>query len=222
MPGRRLTREQHRLRTRSRLLAAAARVFAAKGYGSASIDAIAAEAEVTSGAVYGHFKSKENLFRAAVEAVVPDPAPARVPASAGGVETQLRNQARRWLERVARDPSDLLLEVEARTHAARQPGGGRVSGGQPGGAPGAAINPLPGAVESLGVGLPAEAGAELELLIAALGKGLALARLTDPEAISPALYGTGVVLLVRGLLGSARGAADAVSRPGGRRRGRAL
>lgn len=51
-----------RFRTRLELLAAAARVFARRGYGAASIDEIAEEAGFSKGAVYSNFESKENLF----------------------------------------------------------------------------------------------------------------------------------------------------------------
>ncbi|WP_448059637.1 TetR/AcrR family transcriptional regulator [Cellulomonas hominis] len=48
--------------TRSELLAAAGRVFAARGYEGASVGDIAAEAGYTKGALYAHFGSKSNLF----------------------------------------------------------------------------------------------------------------------------------------------------------------
>jgi len=50
--------------TRSRILDAAERVFHAKGVAHASLEDIAAEAEVTRGAIYWHFKDKAELFDA--------------------------------------------------------------------------------------------------------------------------------------------------------------
>ncbi|MGY6501148.1 MAG: TetR family transcriptional regulator [Acidimicrobiales bacterium] len=50
--------------TRERLLDSAADVFARLGYDGASIGEIAAAAGVTSGAIYGHFGSKADLFAA--------------------------------------------------------------------------------------------------------------------------------------------------------------
>jgi TetR/AcrR family acrAB operon transcriptional repressor len=50
--------------TKTRLLDAAARVFALQGYESATLDAVASEAGLTKGAVYWHFESKCDLFRA--------------------------------------------------------------------------------------------------------------------------------------------------------------
>ena len=63
-PGRpaRLTREQSRARTRERLLASAAVVFAREGYAGASVDRIAEEAGYSKGALYSNFASKDELF----------------------------------------------------------------------------------------------------------------------------------------------------------------
>jgi AcrR family transcriptional regulator len=52
--------------TRTRLLEAAAQVFAAKGYERASVDDVARAAGFTKGAVYWNFTSKEELFLALV------------------------------------------------------------------------------------------------------------------------------------------------------------
>ena len=51
---------------RAQLLDAAARVFAAKGYSGTKIQDIVREAGLSTGAVYGRFKSKDELLRAAV------------------------------------------------------------------------------------------------------------------------------------------------------------
>lgn len=53
--------------TRERILAAASRVFAAKGYTSASLDMVAREAGLTKGAIYWNFRSKAELFYELVE-----------------------------------------------------------------------------------------------------------------------------------------------------------
>jgi AcrR family transcriptional regulator len=52
--------------TRERLLAAAAEVFAKKGYEGASVDDVARAAGFTKGAVYWNFASKQELFLALV------------------------------------------------------------------------------------------------------------------------------------------------------------
>jgi len=60
----RLTREQSAAHTRQRLLAAARRVFAERGFYGASLEAVAEEAGLTKGAVYSRFDSKADLFLA--------------------------------------------------------------------------------------------------------------------------------------------------------------
>lgn len=56
------TRDQTQAETRERLLDAARELFARVGYAGASVDAIAAAAGYTKGAVYANFASKEEVF----------------------------------------------------------------------------------------------------------------------------------------------------------------
>jgi len=58
----RLSRAEGRDNTHRSLLDAAERVFLRLGYQGATLDAIAAEAGFTKGAVYWHFRNKEALF----------------------------------------------------------------------------------------------------------------------------------------------------------------
>lgn len=53
--------------TRQRILDAALRVFAAKGYHEARMDDIVAAADASKGAIYFHFPSKEHIFLALVD-----------------------------------------------------------------------------------------------------------------------------------------------------------
>ncbi|MGH9291643.1 MAG: TetR/AcrR family transcriptional regulator [Acidimicrobiales bacterium] len=64
-PRRAVARQSAR---RDRIVAAAMEHFAAAGYEGARVEAIAAEAGVSKGAVFGYFKSKAGLFLAAYEA----------------------------------------------------------------------------------------------------------------------------------------------------------
>jgi TetR/AcrR family transcriptional regulator, transcriptional repressor for nem operon len=56
----------HREEARARILAAVGRGFRKRGYGGIGVDGLAKEAAVTSGALYGHFPSKEAAFKEAV------------------------------------------------------------------------------------------------------------------------------------------------------------
>ena len=57
---------------RERLVAAARKLFAARGYADVSVDEVAAAAGLTKGAVYYQFSDKTDLFRAACESVLDD------------------------------------------------------------------------------------------------------------------------------------------------------
>jgi AcrR family transcriptional regulator len=98
----RLTRAESKERTRQRLLAEAQRLFRQRGYAATSLEQIAEAAEVTKGAIYGHFASKEDLMLSALEAA---PAP--------DYSTTLNDQSRPLRERLAQ---------YSRAAAAEQPG----------------------------------------------------------------------------------------------------
>ncbi|HVJ98893.1 MAG TPA: helix-turn-helix domain-containing protein, partial [Acidimicrobiia bacterium] len=66
------TQSVRRAETRTRLLEAAAHLFATRGIDGSSIDAIADLADRTSGAVYDHFGGKEGLLYAMLEGWVDD------------------------------------------------------------------------------------------------------------------------------------------------------
>src|SRR5438067_178491 len=58
--------------TRRGLLRAARKLFGKKGYASTSVDEVVRAAGVTKGALYHHFRDKDDLFRAVVEQVKVD------------------------------------------------------------------------------------------------------------------------------------------------------
>jgi AcrR family transcriptional regulator len=59
---RRSRREERKEETRAELIAAAAHVFAHEGFAGASLEQIARHAGYTTGAIYWHFKDKDDLF----------------------------------------------------------------------------------------------------------------------------------------------------------------
>ncbi len=64
MPLEPLTQERRRQLTREHLLAAAAQVFAERGFHGATLDEVGRVAGFTKGAVYSNFASKDDLFLA--------------------------------------------------------------------------------------------------------------------------------------------------------------
>jgi len=59
----------HKERSRAGLLAAAGRAFRAQGYG-VGVDQLARDGGLTAGAFYGHFRSKQEVFREVVRAAM--------------------------------------------------------------------------------------------------------------------------------------------------------
>lgn len=56
----------HKQKTRKRILRAASRLFKARGFDNVTIDQVMAEAGLTRGGFYAHFRNKEDLFVATV------------------------------------------------------------------------------------------------------------------------------------------------------------
>jgi AcrR family transcriptional regulator len=55
--------------TRRALLSSARKLFGSRGYANTSVDEVVKDAGVTKGALYHHFKDKDDLFRSVVEEV---------------------------------------------------------------------------------------------------------------------------------------------------------
>src|SRR4051812_30622725 len=105
-PAPRRTQAERREATRGALLQAARELFSTKGFTGAGREEIVQRAGVTRGAMYHHFESKEDLFRAVYEQCEHE-VMGRV-ATAAMVTTDPREQLRlgalAWLE-FAADPS---------------------------------------------------------------------------------------------------------------------
>jgi AcrR family transcriptional regulator len=83
--------------TRATLIAAARRLFARRGYPEVSVDEIVQTARLTKGALYHHFKDKQELFR--------------------GVLEQIQEAIRERLIAAAARPGDGLTQLLAACHA---------------------------------------------------------------------------------------------------------
>jgi AcrR family transcriptional regulator len=131
------SQSQRKAQTRRRLLDAAAKVFAAKGYRGAAIDDVAEVAGYTKGAVYAHFRTKEALYLALIReqdltslaeaealfAAEPDP-DKRLAVMDERTATQLRDRdllmlGYEMVSHAARDPK-LRRELRQRAEKARQ------------------------------------------------------------------------------------------------------
>jgi AcrR family transcriptional regulator len=117
-----MSRKETQRQTRERLLTAAAKVFAGRGYHRATVDEIASEAGFTIGALYSNFAGKEELFLALADRQV-DERVAEVAAmgdAAAGEEPNkdAAEQLRAFLDR---DPEWPLLFYEFWSLSVRNP-----------------------------------------------------------------------------------------------------
>jgi AcrR family transcriptional regulator len=118
----RLSRAEQNERNSTLLLAAARRVFLARGYHGATLEQIAEEAGFSTGAVYSRFASKADLFLTLLEQRITE----RAEENARLVEGLSGHQGLMALRQNAarRDRAELdwaLLLIEFRVHAARDP-----------------------------------------------------------------------------------------------------
>lgn len=105
----RISRAESKERTRQRLIDVAKRLFVERGYAATSLEQIAAAAEVTKGAIYGHFASKEDLLLSAIEAA---PTPAWVTAAAHPDQSVPLPERTRALARSIADSEAMLDRAE--------------------------------------------------------------------------------------------------------------
>ncbi|HEY9126212.1 MAG TPA: TetR/AcrR family transcriptional regulator [Acidobacteriaceae bacterium] len=108
--------------TRRLLLDAARAIFVRDGYERAQIDAIAGAAGRTKGAVYGHFKDKEDLFLALLEERARKDMEAVTARMGSGIDTNANLAILRSFYRTqAADKSWAILTLEFKLYALRYP-----------------------------------------------------------------------------------------------------
>ncbi len=119
----RLNRDEAKRQTHDRLIAAARKVFLARGFHAASVGEIAEEAGYTTGAIYSNFGGKDDLLLAMLDAELTERASsqrARIRESRS-FEAGVRAAARDLHRAGARDPQMTPLMVEFWTYAASRP-----------------------------------------------------------------------------------------------------
>jgi AcrR family transcriptional regulator len=119
----RISRGDSKARTRADLVAAARRVFLARGFHAATLDEIAEEAGYTKGAVYSNFEGKDDLFLAVLTDHYAQRA-ARYAMLVGAeedIEQTYRRIARVMLDAYEEEPAWWPLVSDFSTHASRHP-----------------------------------------------------------------------------------------------------
>jgi AcrR family transcriptional regulator len=196
-PAARLTREQSRINTRERLLAAARSVFARAGFHGASVEEIASTAGFSTGALYSNFDGKEDLFLVLMEREIDEHAREIADAvrTQASVAERAEGGARQWMTMIEREPDVLLLFMEFWAYGVRD----------------AQVRPKVAARFAqmrevltrliadgvrefdLELTIPAE---QLAVAIDALADGIARQKLADPAAVPDELMGTVLSLLL--------------------------
>jgi AcrR family transcriptional regulator len=201
MPRGEFDRSERRARTRGLLLESAARVYADRGFDGATLDQVAEEAGFTKGAVYDHFGSKENLLFALLDEHLSGQIAEQVALFDPSKDTSERPRAGadRWMAELQENPELFRLFVEAWVHAQREESlKARVSAG------------MDAWRETLSdFGRERAAGGQLEVpeavleqvstLMLALGIGLGIVKLADPDSVSSDLLGAAFAMLIRAL-----------------------
>lgn len=198
MPRGEFDRSGKRAKTRAALLDAAARVYARRGFDAATIDEIADEAGYTKGAVYDHFGSKERLLIALMDEYLtvqlaeqrelfdPETSPAERP----------RIGSDRWFAELHENPDPFRLFIEAWVHGQR--------GEELGAIVRRGIDDWRAMLQSFGrrrsdaVGAPPtdDVLEQTSTAMVALGIGLGMVSLAEPELVDPELLGIVASILI--------------------------
>jgi AcrR family transcriptional regulator len=199
-------REEQKALTRRRLLDAAEVVFAKRGFHGASVDEIAREAGATTGALYSNFSGKEDLFLALFErsaqADVRDYA--EVSTTQATPDEQTRAVADLWMQILRERPDYFPLVIEFWAYAMREPQLRERLAERFRTLRAASSRLVAQGAERRGITLSPELAQRLGLLTTALGNGLALEKLIDPDSVPDEAYGDLLVLIFNGLVTLAR------------------
>ena len=194
----RLSRAESRERTRQELLAAAARVFAAKGFAGASVDDVAEAAGFTKGAVYSNFASKTDLMLALIQDRIRRQSQV-VDAAMEGVtlEAGLRDLDARTSGPTAVDREWMMLMGEFMLYALRDERARIALAAEYERARGMVADLIASKYADTGT-TPPLPPRDLAIVIESLGIGLGFQALIDPAGIPPDLQGVVVGRILGG------------------------
>ncbi len=179
----RLSRAEQNDRNRALLLAAARRVFLARGYYAATLEQIADEAGFSKGVVYSRFASKADMFLALLEDRIKERAAQNARAAtelAGSGDFDALLDLAQQAERAA--PGWRLLVTEFRIHAARDPELNRRYAALHARAVEGIARALVSISEGVGATFPSPPR-QLAELVLAIEAGLALEQSANPDAL---------------------------------------
>ncbi|HLM87205.1 MAG TPA: helix-turn-helix domain-containing protein [Solirubrobacteraceae bacterium] len=187
------------------LLAAAAELFAKRGFAGASVDEIAERAGYSKGALYWHFESKDELFFALMDASVDAPTHEMIELlqTAPPEQDMAPEGSRRLVELINGQRDMLLLDHEYWAQAVRDPELRRRYLARREELRTALGRALQVRLDHLGAPAVPIAPAQMATVVMCLAAGFAQERLIESDAASGELLAEAIVLLYRGLLASA-------------------
>jgi AcrR family transcriptional regulator len=176
-PKRALT--ERRAATHGRLIEAATKVVARRGFHAATVDEIAEEAGFSVGALYSNFEGKDDLFLAVFDGHLRW-YEARLGAAAGTPDPgQLFND---WMDALMENPEQLLIFIEFWAYAVRKPKLRRTFAARLAEIRTAMATAIEERAAATGNDPPIPA-ATLALVLLAVGRGLGLEKLADADAV---------------------------------------
>jgi AcrR family transcriptional regulator len=195
--------------SRAELLDAAVGVFAERGFAAASVEQVIARAELSKGTFYSMFAGKSDLFLAVVEERLDRPARALMDLTATApADTPTSAVVSAGLaDLLGLEGTVILLLDEYRGQAARDEGLAERYRARQAALREALASALEDRHRHTGVPLTIAAGRLAEAFIA-LGHGLAVEAIVDPDHVDTALYGDILALVYDGLAARAHTATD--------------
>ncbi|MFX0578962.1 TetR/AcrR family transcriptional regulator [Nocardia nepalensis] len=165
------TRRQRQEQTRAKLLDAAARVFARRGYEGASVPEIAAEAGLSTGAIYSNFDGKVDLFHTLMAGEMRRQSERRVRRVTASPEDAVTAAGAQWADFVEDHRDSVLLLLEYCLSAARDNPSARLHAAEE-------FTRVRADLADLAPDAPPHLAAALQ----ALAYGYGLQRLVDPDS----------------------------------------
>lgn len=199
---------------RERLLDAAARVFAERGYRAASVEDVAIEAGVTKGAFYWNFKSKEEVLFALLDERVDQPVQALIEhaRATAGDEAITRFVSETMAGVMDQQRQMLLLTIEFWSLAARDPVLQERYVARQRTFRDSVADAVAAYSQATEVPLAMPAS-QLATALVSLANGLAMERMVDPESVPDGLLGEILALIYDGLVLRSTGQEDSPRPP---------
>jgi AcrR family transcriptional regulator len=170
---------ERRAATHGRLIEAATKVVARRGFHAATVDEIADEAGFSIGALYSNFDGKDDLFLAVFDGHLRW-YEERLEEAAAAADP--RRAFSDWMDALMEEPEQLLVFIEFWAYAVRKPKLRRNFSARMAGLRDAMAQAIKERIEATGsdVRVPPET---LAVVLLAVGRGLALEKLADADAV---------------------------------------